>query len=92
MSQQIEENSEFRAPCMAYSLAINFVGAVLGLSWSLVALAIAAWCGNHYGADKPQARAVLGIGLACLSFACECLLLTRSDPMKVASCAVMHRD
>ena len=42
--------------------------AAFGMAWTVVALAIAARCADLYGADSNQARAVLGIGLASMSF------------------------
>lgn len=48
-------------------VAANFVGATIGLGWTSAVVAVAGWCGNHYGSDASEARAVLGVGLAVLS-------------------------
>ncbi|RSH85183.1 hypothetical protein EHS25_004990 [Saitozyma podzolica] len=47
---------------------LGVLGAALGLAWSMVALAIAAYCGRLYGADSSQPRAILGTSLGLMSF------------------------
>jgi hypothetical protein len=47
---------------------LGILFAAFGMAWAVVALAIAARCAELYGADSVQGRAVLGVGLAFMSF------------------------
>ncbi|KAL1409882.1 hypothetical protein Q8F55_003881 [Vanrija albida] len=58
VSQQLESNT------------VNFIGALCGLTWATIGVAIAASCGKTYGSDSPQSRAVLAVWLAILSVVC----------------------
>ncbi|WWC92171.1 uncharacterized protein L201_007125 [Kwoniella dendrophila CBS 6074] len=46
---------------------LGVIGGILGITWSTATLAVAAWCGRKYGADSPQSRSILGLGLALLA-------------------------
>lgn len=55
---------------------LGILFAAFGMAWAVVALAIAARCAELYGADSVQGRAVLGVGLASMSF-----VGTYTDPL-----------
>jgi hypothetical protein len=53
------------------SAVLGVLFAATGMAWANVALAIASRCAAMYGEDSAQARGVLGLGLALMSFVGE---------------------
>ena len=70
---QIEVNGELKCKPERSTVAdepavLSFVGGVLGIGLSCGILAVASYCGSHYGADSPEARGILAAGFVVLAF------------------------
>ncbi|CAE6417908.1 unnamed protein product [Rhizoctonia solani] len=62
------------------ALVVNTIGVLIGLGWSNLGLACAAFAAQRYGIDSSESRVIRACFLIILSFLSKCRYLTRLNP------------